>query len=73
MGDSTGSFDMTVCTEMHLLALEDSKWIINAGPVLFYVEVIHSSLFLLVFRFILFVERAINWHMCLSRVLVFTL
>lgn len=62
---------MTVRTEMHLLALEDSKLIIMLA--LFYVDVFHSSLFLLMFRFISFVERAINWLMCLSQVLVFTL
>lgn len=62
---------MTVRTEMHLLALEDSKLIIVLA--LFYVDVFHSSLFLLMFRFNSFVERAINWLMCLSQVLVFTL
>lgn len=62
---------MTVRTETHLLALEDSKLIIVLA--LFYVDVFHSSLFLLMFRFSSFVERAINWLMCLSQVLVFTL
>lgn len=68
-GDSIGSFYMTVHTEIYLLALEVRKWIISAGPFLCEVLII----FLFAARFILFVERAINWLMCPSQVLVFIL